>query len=321
MSSASVRAMVLAAGFGTRLRPLTEALPKPLVPVANRPLIAWSLDRLAAAGVAEVGINLHHRGQAIPEALGDGSRWGMLITWSQEEEILGTGGGIVRLRPFLQTGTFMVLNGDVLSAVDLSAALRFHRQGGFAATMVVRPLPVGATFTALECDADGRLVSFKGHRSESRAERRACMFCGVHVLEPILFEHLPDNGFACVNDQGYAGMLAAGLDVGAFWYDGPWFDLGTPARYLEASGAVLSGLARLPGFEPPAGGVLIDPDARVDPTARLGPEVSVGPGCQVGADARLSRAVLWPGAKVERGARIESAIVTPDHTVAGAVDG
>ncbi len=321
MSPENVRAMVLAAGFGTRLRPLTDELPKPLVPLANRPLIAWSLDRLAAAGVQEVGINLHHRGQAIPTALGDGRRWGMRITWSNEEEILGTGGGIVRLRPFLQAGTFMVLNGDVLSAVDLSAALAFHRRGGFAATMVVRPLPAGATFTALECDADGRLVAFKGLRRDSRAARRACMFCGVHVLEPVLFDHLPASGFACVNDQGYTGMLSAGLDVGAFWYTGPWFDLGTPARYLQASGAVLSGRARLPGFEPPPGGVLIDPDARVDPTAQLGPEVAVGAGCQVGPGARVSQSILWPGATVEPGARIETAIVTPDHTLSGEGDG
>jgi len=316
-----VRAMLLAAGFGTRLRPLTDELPKPLVPVANRPLIAWSLDRLSRAGVVEVGINLHHLGRAIPAALGDGSRWGLSLRWSEEEQILGTGGGIVRMRPFLQAGTFLVLNSDVLSAVDLSEALAFHRKGGFAATMVVRPLPAGAAYTALECDASGRLVSFKGRQRRTGAERRACMFCGLHVLEPVLFEHLPAEGFSCINDQGYTGMFDAGLDLGAFWYDGPWFDLGTPARYLEASGAVLTGRARLPGFDPPADGVLVDALAEVDPCARLGPEVAVGPGCEVGAGARLSHCVLWPGARVAAGARLAAAVVTPDRVVSGAGEG
>ncbi len=311
-----VRAMVLAAGFGTRLLPLTESLPKPLVPVANRPLIAFCLDRLKACGVIEAAVNLHHLGDTIREELGDGSGLGLSLTYSPEDEILGTGGGLVRMRPFLDRGTFFVLNGDVLSGVDLAKALDFHKRLGARATMVVRPLPDGAGYTPLEADASGRLVFFKGVGQKPRGKTRACMFCGVHVFEPDVFDFLPAEGFACINDQAYTAMLAAGLTVGAFWYEGPWFDLGTPQRYLEASGALLAGRARLPGFDPPvARSVLVDASSRVHPSARLGPEVSVAPGCTVGADARLSRTILWPNTTVAPGTTLNSAIATPDRVV------
>ncbi len=306
-----VRAMVLAAGFGTRLRPLTDHLPKPMVPVANRPLIAWCLDRLAAGPVGEVIVNLHHLGQALRDELGDGARFGLRIGYSPEEVILGTGGGLVRARPFFQERTFLVLNGDVLCAPDLSALLDFHRLKGAAATMLVRPLPAGADFTPLEVDSADRLVGLGGQRRAGRGPLRACMFCGVHVLEPAIFEHLPPSGFSCVVDQGYRGLLDAGLEVAACLYEGPWFDLGTPERYLEACGALLSGAARLPGFEPPAGGVLVDPAARVDPEARLGPEVCLGADCRVGAGARLERCLLWPGTRIAAGERLAGVIATP----------
>ena len=122
--------MVLSAGLGTRLRPLTNILPKPLVPVANRPLVLYPLGLLARAGVREVAVNLHHLGEKIQATLGDGSLLGLSITYSPEAPILGTGGGVVRMRPFLEDGTFYLLNGDVLVDVDLSAVLRHHLERG-----------------------------------------------------------------------------------------------------------------------------------------------------------------------------------------------
>ncbi len=311
----NLTAMILAAGFGTRLRPLTDELPKPLIPVANRPLLAWCLDRLQAAGVRQVVINLHHLGDAIPAALGDGGAWGLRIHWSSEEAILGTGGGLVRARGALGDGSFFLLNGDVLSAVDLEAVLDFHRRLGAAATMVVRPLPAGADFTPLGCDAAGRLVAFKGIERPARGAVRPCMFCGLHVLEPAVFDHLPPRGFACVNDRGYAGMLRAGLEVGAYLYTGPWFDLGTPARYLAASAAVLEGRARLPGFAPPAGGVLVDRGAAVAASAELRGPLAVGAGCRIEPNAAAADAVLWPGSRLAAGQRLRAAVLTPHHRV------
>jgi mannose-1-phosphate guanylyltransferase len=216
----------------------------------------------------------------------------------------------------LGDGSFFLLNGDVLSAVDLAAVLDFHRRLGAAATRVGRPVPAGADFTPLGCDAAGRLVAFKGIERQARGPVRPCMFCGLHVLEPAVFDHLPPGGFACVNDRGYAGMLRAGLEVGAYWYSGPWFDLGTPARYLAASAAVLAGRARLPGFAPPAGGVLLHPGAEVAASAELRGPLAVGAGCRIEPGAAAADAVLWPGARLAAGERLRAAVLTARHRVA-----
>ncbi|MBN2496735.1 MAG: NDP-sugar synthase [Deltaproteobacteria bacterium] len=308
--------MILAAGLGTRLRPLTDIVPKPLVPVANQPLIRYTLALLERAGVREAAINLHHLGEQIRSELGE--RAGRIaLTYSPEREILGTGGGVVRMRHFLEGGTFLLLNGDVLSAVDLSAALDFHRCRGFAATMVVRPLPAGAGYTALEADEADRMVGFKDLRVEARGRRSACMFCGIHVLEPEVFDFLPDSGFACINDRAYRAMLGRGLEIGACPYDGPWFDLGTVERYLDANLAALSGQAALGcGFpELDADGVLIAPDARIAPSARLGPRVAVGEDCVIEQDAWLEDSVIWPHTRIRAGSRLQRAVAAGDLRV------
>jgi NDP-sugar pyrophosphorylase family protein len=318
MAEAALRGMVLAAGFGTRLKPLTDRVPKPLVPVANRPCIHFALLLLRHTGVCEIAVNLHHRGPQIQTALGDGGSLGVKITYSLEETILGTGGGLVRMRSFLQDRTFFLLNSDVLTAVDLEAVLRFHRERGAAATMVVRPLPPGTDYTPLGVDQEGFLVSFKNLKRRARGAVQPCLFEGVHVLEPAVFDFLPPAGFSCVADQGYAGLLQNGLKVAAYPDPGPWFDLGTPSLYLQANLAVLSGRAEFPQLPPdPAGAgpgsVRKGQDVSIGPGARLGPEVAVGDRCRIGAQAEITRSVLWEDSSVAPGARLDHVIVAGPH--------
>jgi NDP-sugar pyrophosphorylase family protein len=228
--------MVLCAGFGTRLRPLTHVLPKPLVPVANRPLIAYTLALLEKAGVRQVAVNLHHLGEKIQKALGDKTESGLEIAYSPEEPILGTGGGVMRMRSYLEDDRFYLFNGDVLCGVDLEALMRFHTERNAAATMVVGPLPPGAAYTPLRVDAEGWLVELKDARRRPAGETRQVMFLGVHVLEPQVFDFLPAGGFACINNQAYTAMIEKGLDIAAYFHGGFWYDLGTPAAYLAATG-------------------------------------------------------------------------------------
>jgi NDP-sugar pyrophosphorylase family protein len=312
-----MRAMILAAGFGTRLRPLTHTFPKALIPVANRPLISYNLNLLRQAGVRQVMINLHHHGDLIRSALGDGSDLGMTFSYSHEREILGTGGGLVRQKKFFkdEDKAFLMLNADILSQVDLQSVYDFHRAHRAHATMVVRPMPQKAGFTPLQKDEDGNLVFFKGISRPSCGAVKDCMFCGIHVLDPLIFDHLPQRGFSCINDQGYVSMMKAGFRVCAFEYEGPWFDLGTPSRYLDAHRALLSGLTDL--FQDKGCSVLISPGVCVDPTARLGPNVSVGPRCTIASGVRLSNAILWPGTFVPQGARWDSVIASGDVVVKG----
>ncbi len=315
MSEITPRAFVLAAGFGTRLSPLTDKLPKPLMPLANRPLLAWILDKLERAGIQDLAINLHHLGEMIPPVLEGEKSWNIQICWSREDTILGTGGALVKMRSFVQDGTFFLVNGDIFSTVDLGSVLEFHRSHGFAATMVVRPLPVNSDFTPLRRDSSGRLVEFKGIQVKTTGQVEPCMFCGIHVLEPRILDYLPEHGFSCVNDQGYSGMMKDGLKIGAFMYHGPWFDMGTPSRYLDASVALLSGQISLPGFDAPKNGVLVDPGARVSADAEIGPNVSIGSGCHVPAGAVVRSSILLPDTHVASDDILDCCIVSPDTVI------
>jgi NDP-sugar pyrophosphorylase family protein len=311
--------MVLSAGLGTRLRPLTNLLPKPLVP--NRPLLAYTLALLEKAGVRQVAVNLHHLGEKIREVVKDGADWGLQITYSPEDPILGTGGGVMRMRAFLEGERFFLLNGDVLSGVDLQDVLRFHTERGAAATMVVGPLPPGATYTPLQMDAEGWLVELKDARRKPAGETRQVMFLGIHILEPRVFEFLPAEGFSCINSQAYTTMIKKGLDVAAYFHGGFWFDLGTPASYLAANLSLLSGRVRPPQLDPLEGaepeGVLLGRGVRLGAGARLGPEVAVGDNCVIGDGAQVSRSVIWAGEEIAPGVSLDRKIVAGEQVLRG----
>lgn len=154
--------MILAAGFGSRLRPLTDRMPKPLIEVAGKPLIAYALALLRAAGIREVIINLHHRGDAIRAALGSGAGYGMSITYSVEDPILDTGGAIKKAQPFLEGGRFAVLNADIICDVDLRQVIAWHEQRGSVATMVLRHDYDMRRYGVIEIDGNGRIRRFLG---------------------------------------------------------------------------------------------------------------------------------------------------------------
>lgn len=315
------KAMVLCAGLGTRLRPLTNILPKPLVPVANRPLLAYALALLERAGVREVAVNLHHLGEKIQATVGDGSEYGLEIAYSPEDPILGTGGGVMRMRSLLQDDSFYLLNGDVLCGVDLKDVLRFHAERGAAATMVVGPLPPGTHFTPLRMDQAGWLVELKDVRRKPVGETRQVMFLGVHVLEPRIFDFLPPEGFSCINSQAYTAMIEKGLDVAAYFHEGFWYDLGTPAAYLAANLSILSGRVRPPHLDPldgaSADGVLLGKRVRLGVDVKLGPEVAVGDGCEIGDRAQISRSVVWAGEEIVAGVSLDRKIVAGGRVLRG----
>jgi NDP-sugar pyrophosphorylase family protein len=170
--------MILAAGLGTRLRPLTDRLPKPLLPVAGRPMIEYTLGWVAAAGIQHVMINLHHKGELIRQALGTGEQFGMTISYSDEPVILGTGGGLKRVERFFTDEPFLVVNADVLTALDPAAVIRVHAAHRPLATLVVRRDPDAATYGALGLDSAGRIRRFLG-RGGAGEPLEDVMFTGI----------------------------------------------------------------------------------------------------------------------------------------------
>jgi mannose-1-phosphate guanylyltransferase len=333
--------MVLAAGFGTRLRPLTDVLPKPAVPVGGLPLLQFALARLRAAGASRAVVNAHHLPDALARVAGEASRGsGVAVSVSREPAIAGTGGALREARSLLgEARAFVLWNGDVLFDLDLAAVVSDHRASGALSTMVLAPMPPGATYATVDVDASMAVRRIAGHGPGGEG-LTPLHFTGVHVLSPALLDRVPASPFACdVNRHVYPPLLERG-EVRAVVAGGYWNDLGTPARYLQANLDLLSGApVALPGADPFAplraashrvwiapdaevepgaeilGPALVGPGARIDAGGRVGPGAVVGRGCRVPDGAAVERAILWPGTVLRPGERVLGAIAAGELRV------
>jgi mannose-1-phosphate guanylyltransferase len=284
--------MVLAAGLGTRLRPLTEHRAKPLVPVGDRPALAHVLDRLRAAGATRIVVNAHHHAAQVRtfvEGLGASASAG--VSLSEETELLGTAGGIARAAPLLGEGDVLVWNGDILADVDVASLVAAH-QAPSEATLLVQPLPAGRGPVGL--DLDGRVVRLRQDRFGTEATGGD--FLGIHVLGRRLRERLPASG-GLVEDV-LVPALSRGEEVRAVLFDAPWEDIGTVPTYLAANVAWLRE-RRLERW--------VGPGAQVDGGVVLDASV-VGAGAVVSGSGFIVRSVVWPGARAV--APLVDAVVT-----------
>jgi NDP-sugar pyrophosphorylase family protein len=245
-----MKAMVLAAGQGQRLRPLTDSVPKALVPVAGRPMIEYPLLLLRHYGIREIIINLHHFGDQIEAYLGDGKKFGVEIIYSKEPELLDTGGGLLKAKPFFERGTFIVINTDVMIDLPLAELIAFHKKAQATATLVLRPDPNADRFGSMEIDSEGRIYRFLNARRQAgvSAPGRKLMFTGVQILEPRVFDYMHGESaprkFGTTTDT-YPRMLVEGEPLYGFCFEGLWQDLGTPQRIKEIEEGLAQRRARL----------------------------------------------------------------------------
>jgi mannose-1-phosphate guanylyltransferase len=335
-----MRAIILCAGLGTRLRPLTSHWPKPALPLLGQPLLRYNLAVLRAAGVQEVAINTHHLAEAMAEiAAAECQRVGMRLEVSYEPVIQGTAGGIRGLRSFLTTDPFVVLNGDILFALELGTVIERHRQSGADATMVLQPLPTAERYAAVQMDRSGRVGRIAGH-GPGGEQLSPWHFTGVHVLSPRVFEFMTPDGEEDINRTVYPRMMQAGRWVRGEVVRGYWSDVGTPRRYLATQQELLFGQVPWERFADAsplagclhdglvwraptavfegagiAGPALLDRGCQVRPGARLGANVYVGPGAQVGAGAHLHRAAVLEGTTIADGEEVVDAIAWGAHRI------
>lgn len=244
-----MKAMILAAGLGTRLRPLTNTIPKPLLPVAGMPLIVWNLLLLKRHGFHQVVINLHYLGPMIEQALGDGSKFGMRIIYSHEPVILGTGGGIKKAEPYFSGEPVLILNADTLFELDLEALWAFHRSRGAAATLVLREDTDAERWGLVEVGDHDQIVRITGRgRTEASAVARR-MFAGIHILHPRLLQQVPKGVASSVIDP-YVAAIERGEPILGYDLHGYWSDIGTTERYTQAEHDARTGLIRLEARSP-----------------------------------------------------------------------
>ena len=227
--------MILAAGLGTRLRPLTDKTPKPLLPVNGLPLILHQIRYLKRFGISTILINLHHLGSMIKKALGDGSQEGVKISYSDEKSILGTGGGIKKAEIFFGSQPFIVINSDNLIDCNLNDLIAFHKTKGGIATMVLRLKGPTSQESSVTVDQNLRIVTIKKNdQTSNKNATETMMYTGLQIVSPSLLRYIPAGRSACLIEDGYQPALKAGEKIYGFPHHGYWCDLGTIERYREA---------------------------------------------------------------------------------------
>jgi NDP-sugar pyrophosphorylase family protein len=278
-----MRALILSAGYGTRLWPLTEDRTKPAIPILGKPLVGYVAEYLARYGCDEITVNLHHRPESVRRALGDGSKFGVKLHYVEEPEILGTSGAIDNARALLDGDTFIVVNGKIITDIDLRAALATHRRTKAIATLVLLPNVAREKFSVVKTAA-GFLQEFCGMPApdEFANSDPPLMFTGIQILEPGIFDYIPHGVFSHSTTDVYPQAMASGERVAVHVAAGRWFELSTIPRYLDISLLLL---------------------------AESGQTFTAGEGCRISSTAAVEQSVLWDGVVVGPGARLKRAVL------------
>ncbi|MEO6392461.1 MAG: sugar phosphate nucleotidyltransferase [Pyrinomonadaceae bacterium] len=314
-----MKAMILAAGYGTRLWPLTEDRTKPALPFLGRPLCGYVAEYLARHGCRDVLVNLHHQPESVRESLGDGSRFGVHLEYIMEPEILGTSGAVINARDFFDDEPFLVINGKIITDIDLSTAIDAHKNSDAIATLILQTNPKRQRFSEV-LTANGLVTGFGGMPKPVDASATApLMFTGIQVFSPRIFQYITPGVFSHSVTDVFPRAWAAGETINAHVAEGTWFELSTIERYLAIS------LALSPNDDARRGeGCVIDKDAGVT-NSILWDNVVVGAGavvehCVIGDGVIVPAGTVWRGNAVVRSDLVRGKEV-PEKALPGAYDG
>jgi mannose-1-phosphate guanylyltransferase len=333
-----MQAVVLVGGEGTRLRPLTYSVPKPMAPLLGRPFIGWIIERLRAAGVDEIILSCCYLPEAIEAYFEDGRRFGVKLHYVFEEEPLGTAGA-VKNAVHKVTGTIYVCNGDILTGVDLVALRDAHKRNGAIATIHTRKVDDPSQFGVVETESNGRVRRFV--EKPKPGETDACdINAGTYVLEPEALDAIEPGRKVSIERETFPKLIEQTKRVYAVSTSDYWIDVGRPATYIQAHRDILNGTFEHPvgrmvgegiwsadGEALPAGVEVRGPvyfgsNVQLETGARIGPYAILYDGCKIGRNAEVASSILWPDCFVGRGATVRDAIlglevvVEPDATVA-----
>jgi mannose-1-phosphate guanylyltransferase len=296
-------AMILAAGLGTRLLPLTRFRPKPLFPILNQPLLKFTLAYLSRFSLERVIINSHHLAPQIESFIRrEQSALPFEMKISFEPEILGTGGGIARTREFWKSDPFLVINSDIITDIDLQMAVAFHRSHNGPVTLILHDHPA---FNQIAVDGQGRILDFR--------QEKGLAFTGIHILDRAIFDSLPSSGpFEII--PVYQKMIQERRPVWAYVSHGHyWRDIGTPDSYLAIHEELLTGrtdpLPIFPIHPAIENSFYIHPEAKIEKGVVFSGWVCVGKGCLLKKGCRVHNSVLWEEVMVEPGITIDRSII------------
>ncbi len=291
-----MKAVILAAGFGTRLFPLTIDRTKPAIPFLGKPLVGYVAEYVAKFGFKDIVVNLHHQPDSVIHALGDGSDFGVRIEYTREEpNILGTAGALDNARHLLENETFLIVNGKIISDIDISAALETHKRSGALATMVLKENHKREKFTIVET-ADGLVTGFGVHATPLTEEEirdteheivTPLMFTGIHILEPRVFDYIQPGIYSDTVPHVYTPALLKGEKIAAHVAEGNWYELSTMPRYLDISLAMMNGT-----------------------------DVHTGKNCAISSAAGVKDSVIWDNVTVSDDVNLYRTIIADGVTIA-----
>ena len=304
-----MEAILLVGGLGTRLRPLTDGLPKPMLPVAGVPLVVHQIVRAREAGVDHIVLATSYRAVVFADALGDGSRLDVRVDYAVEDEPLGTGGAIRNAAAHLRSAEddpVLVFNGDVIDGHDIRAQVAAHEAAGADATLYLTRVDDARAYGCVPTDAAGRVIAFLEKVPEPVTDQ---INAGCYVFRRAVVDAMPSGRAVSVERETFPGLLSAGAHVLGVVDRSYWRDLGTPESYVRGSADVVLGLVDAPARPGPAGEVLLLEGADVAADARLSGGTCVGVDAVVGAGAVVDGSVLLDGANVGAGAVVRASAV------------
>jgi mannose-1-phosphate guanylyltransferase len=304
-----LEAILLVGGQGTRLRPLTIAMPKPLLPTAGVPFLAHQLARAAAAGIGRVVLATAYRAEMFAEQFGDGSQFGLQLEYVGEDEPLGTGGGIRNAAASLRSGPddpVVVLNGDILSGHDLGAQLELHRKEDAAVTLHLVEVPDPARFGCVPTDSGGRVTAFLEKTPRPVTNR---INAGCYIFRRRVIEQIPAGQVISVERVTFPALISADQVVMGYPDSAYWLDVGTPEAFVRGSCDLVLGRLASPALPGPCGEALILPGGVVEPGAEASGGSVIGAGSRVAAGARVHGSVLFDGAVIGAGAVIAGSVI------------
>ena len=306
-----MKAFVLAAGLGTRLRPLTDHIPKPLIPILNIPSLFYTLFLLKQAGIREIICNIHAHADAIKNFIYASDLSGLDISFSEEPIILGTGGGLKKCEKLLGSDEFLLVNSDIITDIDFSVLLRHHQESGRPGTLTLYATPEARSIGYVGVE-EGLVKDFNNRRQTNLVS--SFIYTGTAVLSPEIFRFMKAE-FSGIVETGFTGLIDNG-GLGFYQHKGLWMDIGTMQSYWQANintASIINGLATemtlAIGMHPYA----ISPEAFISPNVEISKSV-IGRGCHIAEHCTIKNSVLLPGVEVKAGSTIINAIVDPYST-------
>ncbi|MFH1075498.1 MAG: NDP-sugar synthase [Pseudomonadota bacterium] len=308
-----MKALILAAGFGTRLRPLTLTTPKPLFPILNRPIIDITIHQLKEAGCEAIAINTHHLAERIAGHISNQS-YGVQVMNKLEPVILGTAGAVKNLKDFWDDNPFIVINGDILTDIDLYAAYNFHKSQNTAATLVLHDLP---RFNSVLVDKNEYIIGFDKPNSgcERRDNFRRLAFTGIHIMSHALLDFIPSGNFSCIIDI-YQKMIDLGVKIKGFIVSGHyWEDIGSLSGYRHAVRDSLAHRFQLPGVLSQAKDIFVGNDFQIGKGSRLEGWNAIGDSVIAGENCLIRDSIVWDEAIIKDGVVVEKSVIGKGRVV------